>query len=525
MKYFLSALCFLTAAVLLTSCSEISSNFLPDETSQSGSETTAPASEVSGGDETSPPKGEEIPQKIAVKHYEVTRKGFSADIEGEKGGLSGGTSVSSKRGKFSGTGYVTGFFQSTAASALFSLELPSGQHYDIRLYIRSDENARAYLSAGGEKYELALPATEEFYIYSLNAVYLEAGVQEIIVSGGFNSFELDRITVSASTALYDLAFDVAQSPINPNAAPEAKKLYSFLKDAFGKQCITGQYASSDKNIEARLIRSLTGRSPLMRLSDIASGYDEISAALDWSAQGGIVSLMWYWKSPIDEPSVYLSETDFDFTKAVTDKDVAKLPMEKLEQLYINGEIPRECLFLIREIDNISEQLKILADKGIPVLWRPLHEPDSNLYWWGKDAKSYKWLWQLMYTRQTEYSGLNNLLWVWNGSSAEYYVGDGLCDIASADSYISGPKQKTCADSFMALYSISKGKKLCALSECGALPEPDLLVRDRCVWSFFGLWYGDYIVTPSGELNESSITENQLFAVYNSELSLTLGDYN
>lgn len=526
MRYISIVLCFLVIFSMFSGCTKISSDFSSDESNVDTldeSSSTTPFSETEAAETTPIAESEPVP-KIPVSKYNITPKSFSTSIEAEKGGMSGGVSVSSKEGKFSGDGYVTGFFQSTEASVTFNVELPTSQHYDIKLYIRSDENSRAYLLAGGEKYELLLPPTDEFYVYSLDAVYLEAGEQEIKVSGGFNSFDLDKITISGSSSIYSLDFDIDENPINKNVSAEAKKLYDFLKNSFGKKCITGQYAASEKNVEAKLIHNVTGNYPLMRLSDIGSDYDEVSAASDWSSQGGIVSFMWYWKAPLDNPEVYLSETDFDISRAVTDKDVAMLPMEQIEKLYIEGGISRECLFLLRDIDSVSEKLKTLSDKKIAVLWRPLHEPDSELYWWGKDADAYKWLWQVMYKRQTEYFKLNNLLWVWNGTSAQYYVGEGLCDIASSDSYISTPKQKTYFDNFLLLYKISKGKKLCALTECGSIPDPNLLYRDNSIWSFFGLWYGDYIITATGKLNESNITRERLIAAYNSELSLVLGDY-
>lgn len=517
----------LLCAALLGGCTRISNDFPDDEPSATSSdiyyETTPPeeppSEEITSQEETAP-----VP-RLPVPDYDISPKSFSLSLEAETGGLSGGVFVASKSGKFSGKGYATGFFQSTDAAAHFSVKLPAAQHYNLGLYVRADENAHAYVTAGDEKYELAPAQTDEFYIYYINALYLDAGEQEIVVSGGFNGFELDKLTIESCDEVYSSKFKPDSSPVNKKVSAEAKKLYSFLLDSFGKKCITGQYASSPKNTEAKLIYNITGSYPLMRLADIASEEDEITACAQWAEKGGIVSLMWYWNSPLGEPAVYQKETDFDISSAVTDKDVALLPESEVEQLYIKGDISRECLFLLRDIDRISEKLQVLRDKKIPVLWRPLHEPDSMLYWWSKDAEAYKWLWQLMYKRQTEYFGLDNLLWVWNGTDSAYYVGNSLCDIASADSYIVSPKKKTCSDSFRSLYKFTEGKKICALAECGSLPEMNLLSRDRCIWSFFGLWYGDYIVNSSGSLNESNITSEQLIAAYRSELALNLGDYS
>ena len=83
----------------------------------------------------------------------------------------------------------------------------------------------------------------------------------------------------------------------------------------------------------------------------------------------------------------------------------------------------EAWYLIRDIDAISEQLKILQDNNVTVLWRPLHEASGGWFWWGCRGKdAYQWLWNLMYERQTHYHKLNNLIWVWNGQDPDWYVG-------------------------------------------------------------------------------------------------------
>ena len=88
------------------------------------------------------------------------------------------------------------------------------------------------------------------------------------------------------------------------------------------------------------------------------------------------------------------------------------------------------------------QLKKLADADVPVLWRPLMEAGGDWFWWGASgADAYRWLWELMYTRMTEYHQLNNLLWIWNGQSSSYQVDKSQYDISSLDVYV---KDKTAA---------------------------------------------------------------------------------
>ena len=74
-----------------------------------------------------------------------------------------------------------------------------------------------------------------------------------------------------------------------------------------------------------------------------------------------------------------------------------------------------------------------------MLWRPLHEASNGDFWWGNDKEAYKWLWKLMYERQTKYHKLNNLIWVWSAQNADWYVGDEYCDVLSCDVYDDGNK--------------------------------------------------------------------------------------
>ena len=184
----------------------------------------------------------------------------------------------------------------------------------------------------------------------------------------------------------------------------------------------------------------------------------------------------------------------------------------------SGEISEGCYAMIQDIDAVSEQLKKLADADVPVLWRPLMEAGGDWFWWGASgADAYRWLWELMYTRMTEYHQLNNLLWIWNGQSSSYQVDKSQYDIASLDVYV---KDKTEAygsryEQYVALRNMTGGKLL-ALSECSTVPDMNAMFRDNAVWSFFGLWYAPYL----GEYTSN----DALLSVYHSEGALVRGDY-
>ena len=85
------------------------------------------------------------------------------------------------------------------------------------------------------------------------------------------------------------------------------------------------------------------------------------------------------------------------------------------------------------------------------------------------------------------------------------------------------------------YGVSPGKftdlsewadngKLVAMSECGTMPDPDLIVRDNAYWLYFSVWNSDYIVVDlTTELSEKYTTVEEMKKVYNSEVILTLDE--
>ncbi len=154
--------------------------------------------------------------------------------------------------------------------------------------------------------------------------------------------------------------------------------------------------------------------------------------------------------------------------------------------------------VIRDIDIVAGYLKTLSDKGVPVLWRPLHEASGKWFWWGyKGSKACRALYHLLYNRLTVTHELHNLIWVWTTDEAadalDWYPGDEYVDIVGRDYYYY-PREAnhgSLVASFEKVKEIFEGKKIVALSENGSIPHPDSLVSDGAGWSFFMPWYGDY----------------------------------
>ncbi|MBQ8960407.1 MAG: glycoside hydrolase [Ruminococcus sp.] len=436
---------------------------------------------------------------------------------------------------YSGKGYVTGFKPDGSTSVVFKVNAPTIQHYDLSFSIASDKEVECQIGLNGSEISRFKTKRDgEFTLITLYGVFLTNGGSEIEIRPENGNVKLDYLKLSNNTSLSKISYDAKDQLSNESAAENAKKLMTFLTENYGKTVITGQYASSEENKELDLIYQTTGKYPVIRFSAIHNSgssfddaYKDIDACADWYRKGGIVGLMWYWEAPDKKkPSVYAKETDFSLSDAVTDIDIAKKTQEEIRGLFSEGKISEQCYGLILDIDNMAGHLTSLKNKGIPVLWRPLHEGSGDWFWWGADGTdAYKWLWKLVYTRMTEYFELDNLIWVWNGQSADTLVDAKTFDIASLDIYLSPDKYfGSRYEQFAAMQKIVGKDKLIALSECSSVPDIDISFRDNAVWSFFGMWYGKYLTDDKGGYSDKYCPEETLIRTYNSDGALSLDEY-
>ena len=432
-------------------------------------------------------------------------------------------------------GYVTGFKSDGSSAVTFKVNAPSNQHYDLSFCIASDKVVENRISLNGKEISRFKTKKDgEFTLITLYGVFLTKGGSEIELRPENGDVKLDYLQLANNTSLSELSYDADSKLSNADAAANTKELMTFLSDNYGKTILTGQYASSDENKELDLIYQTTGKYPVIRFSAIHNSgssfddtYKDIDACAEWYRRGGIVGLMWYWEAPDKKkPSVYAKETDFSLASAMTDIDIAEMSQEDIRGLYGEGKISEQCYGLILDIDNMAGQLMSLKNKGIPVLWRPLHEGSGNWFWWGADGvDAYKWLWKLVYTRMTRYFGLDNLIWIWNGQSADSLVDKNTFDIASLDLYLSPDMEfGSRYEQFAAMQKVAGKDKIIAISECSSVPDIDVAFRDNAVWSFFGLWYGKYMMNDKGEYSETYCSKDNLIRAYNSDGALTLDEY-
>lgn len=304
--------------------------------------------------------------------------------------------------------------------------------------------------------------------------------------------------------------------MTPGASPEAQSLLTFFADTYGKKIISGQQdgwrRTNGLSAELNYITNTTGKLPALLALDL-SGYTAkplhpdshhwlARAAMDWfQKRNGIVEFCCHWRAPMNAPEFYTKDTTFDISRAVTEGTPEYIATE-------------------HDLDVIADQLEILRDARVPVLWRPLHEANGRWFWWGAGGpEPFTKLWRMMFENFTIKHHLNNLIWIFSPGAetdlAAWYPGDAYVDIIGQDHYPMDDNHKAAADVFNELQQMTCGEKLIALGENGPIPDPALIIKEHAGWLFFTTW--------SGSILFEKTTPEQLRAYYNNPYVLNLGD--
>lgn len=470
----------------------------------------------------------------ALKSYEETKivanaipyVKFSKSVEAETGAVSGKAKVKSDRKGYKGKGYVTNISSEEDWSR--EIELTDSQYYDLTITVASDVPCVNGIAVNGKKLQdFSASGSGKFEKVTFKNIYIEKGKTAISVIPVDGGLDVDSLTLTASEDISKLDLTISKPALsNKDSDYNAKALYQYLCESYGKQVLLGQHDTIGTSAETDMIYKTTGKYPAIRFGDLMLATEkdsittdtEMNIAMDWASKDGIVGYMWHWAAPDDKREYYADQTDFDIKKAVTKENIAELSLEDIKKLQKDGKVSKECVAVVQDIDTVSERLATLRDEGIAVLWRPLHEASNGDFWWGNDKEAYKWLWKLMYERQTKYHKLNNLIWVWSAQNADWYVGDEYCDVLSCDVYDDGNKDAQ-VNIMLFLQSISKNKPI-AMSECGSFPDIQSIADEKAMWAFIGQWGGNYLMTDDGKLAEENNTAAELIKMYNNNLTLT-----
>lgn len=510
----------MTAAALLCGCSAV-----PDRVMSA----SAPTSEAAGTGEST---GEApVYNEIPAKQYELYNSDFYVRLNAEGGTFEGNVRTD---GEFDGKGYIV-LDKGMKLTHIASPE--TSQHYCIAVAAHSYRGASIRLRAGSETvgtYYVPASDSAEFTLFAVDHVYLAAGPNILTLEVTDGSAALDYIDVTNSLQAARSAYYISSSCVSTSSSVSAVGLKKYLADCYGSRVITGQCVTPGTNAEIDAVTAETGRSPAIRTGDLmystTAVYEEnkqtaeaeVQLALEWGRNGGIVSLGWHWYAPVGRADFYAATTDLVLAEAVTERDISMSGEEELNDLRDSGIISDTTIALVNDIDAVAEVLAQFRAEGIPVIFQPLPDGDSSMYWWCGSPNNYKWLWKLVFDRLDKYHSLNNLIWVWNGSSADYFPGEDMCDIIGQGFF------ENSSSPFAGRFSVLSGiagdvPKALAITSCDKLPSPDQMRRDNAMWLWFSIASGNAIIDSRGDLSEKYTSWKSLHDAYNGTLCVTLDE--
>lgn len=258
--------------------------------------------------------------------------------------------------------------------------------------------------------------------------------------------------IAASKVIY-------QTPVNPNASPDAKKVLNYLAYLSSQTTenyhgvIVGQNAGHGNNMLSpgwydyyiEELHTRTGKYP--GILDIEYEYakeftvDELKEAnivlKDHWNNGGLIQINMSAGNPWGN-SLETGESPDLWELMVEDHPDET---EDLSELLPEGD--KRGIWL-KKLDRIAAALQDLENAGVVVLWRPMQEMNAHTgnFWWDADGATYAEVWRDMFDYFTNTKGLDNLLWAWSPSNSIYdqwgdwsaYPGNDYVDIVATTMY-------------------------------------------------------------------------------------------
>lgn len=535
MEKFAKIVVVLLLAAAVCACSRIPDYSGPDNYGSSDSSESSDNSSNSGSEE------------FPLKEFNIVKKDQITKLNAEGGVhdgefFDGGPDDSGTDGK----GYIA-LKAGCTLTHIFTAE--TSQHYRVILAARSSEGAFVKFDIGGKTegsyYIPPYKADEDtegensgggnFSYCAVENVYFEVGANTLNFNVGEGSVDIDYILVESMDKVSDKCYNIGNACVSPSISRQTIALMDYLSAAYGKRVLTAQNVSVGTNAEIDAIFKETGRYPAIRVGEMAllmkdgeynseKTQKDIELALEWSGKGGIVAYTWHWYSPNSKRG--MDPSDFSMEKVfegLNISDVALFGEAEIKAMTEQNFIEPELVTMLEDLDMLAAELKRFDDKNIPIIFEPIPDGDTGLYWWGNDPDDYKKLWTLIFSRLCVHHDLKNLIWVWNGSNVDFYPGNTMVDIIGQSFYENS--DSPFAGRFSAVANLNTARKIQAVTACDTLPDVDGMFRDNAVWLWTAIDSGEYIVNKNGRLIETYTKRTALNRVYNHEMCVTRDELN
>jgi mannan endo-1,4-beta-mannosidase len=390
---------------------------------------------------------------------------------------------------------------SQGESFVITVDFNSSQHYRVGIAaVALGGNPVLELRCGDSVFG-AFYAGEEGEFF-LSPIYFPQGEAELRFTALRGAVRVDRIMAGDIVApQQDKNF---RRLSHPAPSPETVALFDYLKSQVGGRVLSAQHVSPGGEAEIDTIFAATGRKPAVR-------FGCLGGAQAWRDKGGIVGCQWLPLPEQMQRHVALGN--------VEESGAVMMGLDLVQVMVDDGELPPDVLLLLRDIDALAEDLLELAANGVPVLFNPLPDGGSRLYWWGASGgEHYIRLWNLLRERLHDFHGADNLIWIWSGGSHAYFPGNNRVDIVGESVFtdtgteIGSQAVRLGYARFYGGAEIGAANSVpAAVIASSALPSPDVMARDNAGWLMWGLYVGDYL----------DGAHNTLDLFYNHELTVCL----
>ncbi len=281
---------------------------------------------------------------------------------------------------------------------------------------------------------------------------------------------------------------IEAEPVSPGATAEAQALLAHLRAASTDRTLSGQVnGPASQGAETAAVLQITGRKPAIYGATLLGGIAHSSKPDTTAVQGNLVqgliaarssgsviALTWLAPRPTDNAQASPGDklTEFEWNELLT-------PGSALNQRWHE------------QMDEAAETLKQLEKAGVPVLWNPFPDANSQNFWWAgrKGNHGSAELYRQVFDRLVNHDGLHNLLWVWQavppdsrpggaGSFSDFFPGSLYTDalqirVSQADTRFAGGRSLEQA----------AGGKVIGVDLTGDLPSPDAFAGHNG-WAWF-----------------------------------------
>lgn len=361
----------------------------------------------------------------------------------------------------------------TSSESWCTLNLASGSSYTKQLVATISENATTDARTATIKIQLANDAT-----VSQSITITQPGKKEIV----------------APTAT-----------LVQGTTDEVKAVFKYMQSIYGKKTLSATMANVNWNTnEADLVYKATGKYPAIATFDYIHlhyspanwiDYSNTTVAENWWNAGGLIAASWHWMVPASETDTDISHYGYAPGNGTKQSDGSYTTTFRAKDIFVEGSWEKKTADA--DLEKMANLLLLLQDKGIPVIWRPLHEAAGNTYeytggtawfWWGYDgAETYVKLWRYMFDYFAK-KGVKNLIWVWTSQTkdSDFYPGDDYVDIVGRDIYKSTVASAN-AEQFNTLTNTFSSKMI-TLSEMGNVAKISAQWEAGAKWLYFMPWY-------------------------------------